>query len=417
MIPAQAWAAEATARGALEGPWLLGALLLCYLMVRLLNATLGARLGWLFGPELLVAGLLIGPGLGLIAPDSLDALATFGCATLGLILGARLDVRAAVRGVQRPALRLALAQAVVATALGVGLLLGSRLLPASLGWQQPALAAVLALAALVIVSDAGPLRALSARLGVGGPGLALVVGVSRWSAAIAILIQAAGAGAARAAPAAWMSAPGWLIWPALTLVAGLGCGALAWLLMRQELSRGVAAAAALGVLLLGAAIASELVISALAIGMLAGMVIAPTRALAALPEVLSSELDRALCALLFFYLGVHWLPGASMIAFLMVPVALLVRYAVRGAALTLGSLVVPATRGLPAPGGALWATGATGAALVVEFLRCWPQHAQFGAELYACLALTLALTEPTARSRARRWLLDVRASQPPSARG
>src|SRR2546429_4185306 len=179
------------------------------------------------GGQLVVAGLVLGQGIGFVSPALLRALAPVTALALGWIgatLGAHFEWRY-VRRIPRDVWLLAAlpaASAFTAVALAAGLL--ARLVPALGSTWTPRLPAVLTLAAVAATSGPGAVRLVARTLGLGEL-------VARRIARAAALETAAG-GLAITVPFAWhrSHAPagaggaelGWLAW----LVFAVGGGVL-----------------------------------------------------------------------------------------------------------------------------------------------------------------------------------------------
>ena len=240
----------------------------------------GARLDPVLaaGAALVVAGLVLGPGIGFVNPPLLRALAPVTALALGWIgaaLGARFEWRY-VRRISRDVwllVALSGASAFVAVALAAALL--ARLVPALGAAWTPRLPVVLTLAAVAATSGPGAVRLVARTLGLGEL-------VARRIARAAALETAAGA-LAITVPFAWHRSHtpagpggaelGWLAW----LVFAVGGGALVGMaflsVSRPRPAPADVGFALLAALLFGAGLAyaadlSPLVVCALAAGVI-----------------------------------------------------------------------------------------------------------------------------------------------------
>ncbi len=230
------------------------------------------------GGLLVVAGLVLAPGIGFVSPALLRALAPVTALALGWIgatLGAHFEWRY-VRRIPRDVWLLAAlpaASAFTAVALAAGLL--ARLVPALGSTWTPRLPAVLTLAAVAATSGPGAVRLVARTLGLGEL-------VARRIARAAALETAAGA-LAITVPFAWhrSHAPagvggaelGWLAWLVFAVGGGVLVGMAFLSVSRLRPAPADLAFALLATLLFGAGLAyaadlSPLVVCALAAGLI-----------------------------------------------------------------------------------------------------------------------------------------------------
>jgi hypothetical protein len=133
------------------------------------------------GTPLLLLGLLLGPGIGVVDPPTLRALApltALASGWIGAVLGARFEWRF-VRRIPTAVWVLVLLQSVAVFGLvGTAAWLFARLLPALTAAWSPPLPAILALAAAATVSGPGAVALAATRAGIRGGGIAHTVGLA-----------------------------------------------------------------------------------------------------------------------------------------------------------------------------------------------------------------------------------------------
>ena len=367
------------------------------------------------GGLLVVAGLVLAPGIGFVSPALLRALAPVTALALGWIgatLGAHFEWRY-VRRIPRDVWLLAAlpaASAFTAVALAAGLL--ARLVPALGSTWTPRLPAVLTLAAVAATSGPGAVRLVARTLGLGEL-------VARRIARAAALETAAG-GLASTVPFAWhrSHAPagvggaelGWLAWLVFAVGGGVLVGMAFLSVSRLRPAPADLAFALLATLLFGAGLAyaadlSPLVVCALAAGLIVNA--SPRRhvvrqVLAAWTEPLTAVFLIAMGALLT--LPTAWLLLAA-------PLLALVRIAAKWGGVRFGREVARRREIPPLAGLVTVPQGATALALGLGFFI------QYGGVGGAAVLTTVVLDVAVAQLAAPPLVaLALREPPPPLTR-
>lgn len=215
------------------------------------------------GTPLVLLGVLLGPGIELLAPPVLRALAPVTALAVGLIgavFGARFEWRYVHRIPWRVWLLVVFQSAAAFAVVGLAAWLFTRLVPALAAAWSPALPAILTLAAVAAVSGPDAVARVVHALGVRRPvaqtfGLAAALETAFGAFAFMLVLAlypprelAGGAGGAGGA------GPGWYTWLALAVGSGIGVGVLFLGLTRLIPEREGLGLRLVGVLLLGAGI-------------------------------------------------------------------------------------------------------------------------------------------------------------------
>jgi len=338
------------------------------------------------GGPLVAVGLVLGPGIGLLGPTLLGALApvtALALGWLGAMLGARFEWRY-VRRVPREVWLCAALSAVsafVAAALSVALL--ARLVPALGAAWTPRLPAVLTLAAVAAASGPGAVRLVARTLGLGEL-------VTRRITRVAVLQTAAGT-LALTVPLAlhrsYAGANAELGWLA-SLVFAVGGGALvgmAFLSVSRLRPAADLGFALVATLLFGAGLGYAADLSPLIVCALAAGLIVNTSTRRRVVREMFADWAHPLTVVVLIVTGAlltlptAWILGAAALV-------ALVRVAAQWGAVRLGRAVLRLDGVPPHAGLATVAQGATALALGVNFFLMYGGHGTGGAGGAAVLA-------------------------------
>jgi Kef-type K+ transport system membrane component KefB len=366
------------------------------------------------GTPLLLLGLLLGPGIGVVDAPTLRALApltALASGWIGAVLGARFEWRF-VRRIPTAVWVLVLLQSVAVFGLvGTAAWLCARLLPALAAAWSPPLPAILALAAVAMVSGPGAVALAAASAGLRGGRMAHAVGLA------ALLDSAFGAlGFALAL------APQHPTRPVLGTVLAWGewlflAGGSAWLLgvffrrLARFAPRGEVAIPLLGTLLLAAGVGYAAGLSPFLVCALAGAAIANISPNRHRVRRLLGNWEHTLYAILLIIAGALLrLPTIWIVA--AVPVLAALRVAVKWAIGRYGRGPLRATALPPDVGFATVAQGGVALAFGIDFSMTHGVPA--GDAVLTTIVLGMALAQVLAPPLMRRLLRTAPAARPTS---
>ncbi|MFP4599822.1 MAG: cation:proton antiporter [Persicimonas sp.] len=382
-----------------------------YLVTHLVLERLAERFGFVTGVEYIVLGALVGPVLGLVEPETFRGLApvvVLGTGSLGLLAGLYFDRKE----FDTDRIRALWVAAIISViTLAVMLAVPSAILlqlwePEHLYRAMPVLMAV---AAVAMVADGGPLRSLAALLGAEGRAAEFAAEVARFCSAFAIVAFGLVFCFFNSTSLPFETAPTWrwAVWLGIHLLLGGVLGIIFTNFLRRDFSDEKIITVIIGMVIFTSGVAYYLQLSPIFVNFIMGIVLINTCSYADHVQSRLMSIHRPLYIVLFFFGGAGWSLEANWWGYaLVIGYVVLRRFARYLGSFTAGRVAHSSPvveSGLARP---LLTPGALSVAMVLNFYGVY-EHLDHSHMLHNGLLVAIVLTELFSYPVTRNWLIDV----------
>ncbi|MFW5966294.1 MAG: hypothetical protein ACOCV2_02195 [Persicimonas sp.] len=405
---------------------ILAVIAVAYLVTHLLLERLAERFGFVTGVEYIILGIILGPVLGWVDADTTDALTpviVLGVGSLGLLIGLGID-RRKMDSFNRRAVVVSAIISVCTYAVMLAVPSAAFYYFGSAELLESSLPLLMVVAAVAMVADNGPIRALANLLDADGEAVDFAVAVARGCAAFGII----GFGLIfcffndTALPEGLEVASGytWLVWLAIELALGGVLGLVFSSFLRRDFADEKIITIIIGMVIFTSGAAFYLDLSPLFVNFIMGIVLINTAPHADHVHARLKAIHRPLYIVLFFFGGIMWSLEAPLWG-----IALVVAYIpLRRLGRLVGSVAASRAvdRNGSAPGSGLsrplLAPGALSVAMLLKFSQVYADYP--GLEhvdmLYNGLLTAIVVTEIFSYPLTRSWLIDEADVAPPETR-